>query len=100
MSEFEATPPATPEDAPVGLHFPCSFPIKATGRADTGDFAALVLDIVGRHAPGIDAGAVSTRLSSGGRWLAVTVTIQAQSREQLDAIYRDLSANERVVWAI
>jgi uncharacterized protein len=81
------------------LQFPCSFPIKAAGRAE-GDFAALVVAIVRRHAPGFDAAAVNLRESSGGKWLAVTVTIQAESRAQLDAIYQDLTADERVIWAL
>jgi putative lipoic acid-binding regulatory protein len=85
--------------APTLLHFPCSYPIKAAGRAD-GDFAALVVAIVRRHAPDVDAAAVSLRESSGGKWLAVTVTIQAESRTQLDAIYQDLTADERVIWAL
>lgn len=85
------------EDGP--FVFPCSFPIKAMGLAEPG-FESLVLEIVGRHAPGLDPAAVAVRASSGGKWLAVTVTIEAESRAQLDAIYRDLSDHERVVWAI
>jgi hypothetical protein len=81
------------------FEFPCRFPIKATGR-NQGDFAALVVEIVRRHAPGLDEGLVTQRASSGGKWLAVTVTIEAESRAQLDAIYQDLTANELVVWAI
>ncbi len=79
--------------------FPCRFPIKAVGRADAG-FETLVVEMVRRHAQGIGADAVSVRGSSGGKWLSVTVTIEAESRAQLDAIYRDLSAHELVVWAI
>jgi uncharacterized protein len=81
------------------LQFPCRFPIKAMGRAD-GDVEAIVVEIVRRHAPGFEAAAVRVRASSGGKWVAVTVTIEAQSRAQLDAIYRDLSAHDSVVWAL
>jgi putative lipoic acid-binding regulatory protein len=81
------------------IEFPCRFPIKAMGRAEP-DFESLVVEIVGRHAPGLDAAAVTLRPSSGGRWLAVTVVIEAESRAQLDAIYRDLSGHERVAWAL
>jgi hypothetical protein len=69
------------------------------GRAQ-GDFAAVVIEIVRRHAPGLDDGQVTRRESSGGKWLAVTVTIEAESRAQLDAIYQDLTDHELVVWAI
>lgn len=81
------------------LQFPCRFPIKAMGRAD-GDIEAVVIEIVARHAPGFDATAVRRRRSSGGKWLAVTVTIEAESRAQLDAIYQDLTAHDSVVWAL
>lgn len=81
------------------LQFPCRFPIKAMGRADS-DMEAIVIEIVRRHAPDFDATAVRVRASSGGKWLAVTVTIEAESRAQLDAIYQDLTAHESVVWAL
>ena len=56
-----------------------------------------MLDIVRRHVPHLPEGASHTRLSSGGKYLAVTVTFVAESREQLDALYRELSAHPRVV---
>lgn len=96
MSEPNASEPTDPDAL---FQFPCRFPIKATGLAQ-GDFAAVVVEIVRRHAPDLDEGAVTLRQSSGGKWLAVTVTIEAQSRAQLDAIYRDLTDHELVVWAI
>ncbi|WP_120796654.1 YbeD family protein [Thiocapsa rosea] len=79
--------------------FPCRFPIKAMGRAD-GHFEALVIEIVSRHAPRPEPADVSARSSSGGKWISVTLTIQAESRAQLDAIYCDLTAHESVVWVI
>jgi putative lipoic acid-binding regulatory protein len=81
------------------MEFPCRFPIKAMGPAHA-DMAAIVLEIVGRHAPGLDPTATQVRTSSGGKWLAVTVVIEAESRAQLDAIYQDLTAHESVVWAL
>jgi len=81
------------------LRFPCTFPIKAMGKADDG-FEALVVDIVRRHAPDLDVAGIALRESSGGKWLSVTVTIEATGRDQLDAIYRELSAHQRVVWAM
>jgi putative lipoic acid-binding regulatory protein len=40
------------------------------------------------------------RDSRGGNYLSVTVTIRAESRAQLDAIYRDLTGDERVLMAL
>ena len=81
------------------LKFPCDFPIKAMGRADE-DFDSLVVEIIQRHVDNLSEGAVTCRASSNGRYLAVTVTIQAASRAQLDAIYQDLSRNKRILMAL
>jgi putative lipoic acid-binding regulatory protein len=81
------------------LAFPCRFPIKAMGLAET-DFDALVTSIIRRYVPHLPEGAVASRASRGGKYLAVTVTIEATSREQLDAIYRDLAGHARVLMAL
>ncbi len=64
--------------------------------ANQDDFETLVISIIKKHAV-ITEGGVKTRLSGGGRFISITVHIMAQSREQLDAIYRELSAHERVL---
>jgi putative lipoic acid-binding regulatory protein len=78
------------------LEFPASFPLKAIGTGPD-DFEALVLAIVRRHVPALDHDASRTRLSGGGKYLAVTVTFVAESWDQLDALYAELQAHERVV---
>ncbi len=81
------------------LEFPCDFPIKAMGyRSD--DFQPLVVELVRRHAPDLDPTKLRIQDSRGGRYRSVTVTVRATSREQLDAIYRDLSGHERVVMVL
>lgn len=81
------------------LEFPCQFPIKAMGRAE-GDFEALIVTLVRRHVPDLAEGAVKIRDSQNGRFLSVTVTVTATSREQLDNIYRELTACEQVLMAL
>lgn len=81
------------------LEFPCQFPIKAMGRADD-EFEALVITLVRKHAPDLHEGAVKTRDSQGGKYLSVTVTVTATSRDQLDNIYRELTACEQVLMAL
>lgn len=85
-------------DDPI-FKFPCDFPVKAMGIA-ADDFDSLVVSLVRKHSPDLQEGAVQTRLSNGGRYMAVTVTIQAQNRAQLDSIYMDLTANDRVLVAL
>lgn len=81
------------------LEFPCDFPIKAFGHGET-EFEEVVVELVRRHAPGITVAGVHTRGSRGGRYLAVTVTVRARSRAELDAIYHALTADERVLFAL
>ena len=81
------------------LKFPCEFSIKAMGLAAP-DFDATVVGIVRRHAPDISEGGVRSRASKGGKYLSVTVTITATSKQQLDAIYQDLTDNERVLMSL
>ena len=81
------------------LEFPCDFPIKVMGRAEPG-FDALVVELVRKHCPDLHEGAVRTRPSKGGKWVSVTVTMRAESKSQLDAIYLELTAHEKVVMAL
>ncbi len=81
------------------MEFPCQFPIKAMGLSD-GQFEALVISLVRKHAPDLGEGAVKTVDSKGGKYISVTVTVRATSREQLDNIYRELTACEQVLMAL
>ena len=81
------------------LKFPCEFPIKIMGKPEN-DFPAQVVEIVRRHTPDLDETMITLRDSSGGKYIAITVTIQARSRKQLDAIYQELTDSERVIMAL
>jgi putative lipoic acid-binding regulatory protein len=81
------------------LEFPCRFPIKAMGR-DECEFEAHVLQIISSHVDDIAPDDVSIRSSSKGKFLAVTVTIEAQSQEHLDRVYRNLTASERILYVL
>ncbi|MBL8503159.1 MAG: DUF493 domain-containing protein [Rhodocyclaceae bacterium] len=58
--------------------------------------AQAVLEAVLRHAPDFDPATVEMRPSAKGNYLGLTCTIRAVSREQLDALYRELSAHPLV----
>jgi putative lipoic acid-binding regulatory protein len=78
------------------FNFPCEFPLKVMGRR-TDDFRSLVLGIVQKHAGPIAPADIEERPSKDGNYLSLTCTFSAQSREQLDALYRELTACERVL---
>ena len=81
------------------LEFPCEFPIKVMGRTGVA-FRAITLEIVERHAGKLDASSISERLSGKGNYQSITYTVEAQSRAQLDAIYRELTASGIVLVAL
>ena len=81
------------------LEFPCKFPIKAMGLNDYG-FQDMVERIVLAHAENFPDEPVTTNLSESGKYLSVTVTVNAQSREQLDNIYQDLTDCEHIKIAL
>lgn len=60
------------------------------------DFAQAIVMAVQAHAPDFDPATVEMRASAKGNYLALTCTIRARSREQLDSLYRDLTSHPYV----
>jgi len=79
--------------------FPSQFPIKVMGRHDS-DLRAITQAIIERHSGPIADSSVRTRTSADGNFLALTYLVLAESREQLDAIYRELTACKSVLMAL
>lgn len=80
------------------IHFPCSFPLKVMGPG-TEAFALAVTAIFEKHVgPGLIS--YSRRLSRGGKYLSITATFTARSRDQLDALYQELNDHDLVVMTL
>ena len=75
--------------------YPSQFPIKVMGTRVDG-FVHAVTTIALRFDPGFDASTIELRESKGGKYLGVTITVTATSREQLDELYRTLSTHPMV----
>jgi len=88
-----------PIDPDSVFEFPCRFPIKAMGR-DAEGFPAHVMELVAASAGPIDHDDVRIKPSRDGRYISVTITFTATSREQLDTIYRNLTSSQRVLVAL
>ena len=86
-------------DKDTVMGFPCQFPIKAMGVAEEG-FDILVVGIGRKHVPDLAEGAIKSRLSQAGKYISITVTVEAESRQQLDNIYLELTAHEKVLMAL
>ncbi len=82
-------------DTPLA-DYPCDFPIKILGHTRAG-FAQAMLEIVRRHAPDFDSSSMEMKSSRRGKYLSLTCVIRANSREQLDRLYRELCDHPMVV---
>jgi uncharacterized protein len=80
---------------PSLIDFPSAFPIKVLGPQVDGFEAAMVV-LARQFDPQFDDQHIERRPSSGGTYLGLTLTVTATSREQLDALYRVLSAHPMV----
>ena len=89
----------TSESGDSPLTFPTPFPIKVMGRRHD-RFAQTIVDVVLKHAPDFDAATLEMRASREGNYLSVTATINATSREQLDALYRELTSHPMVAMVL
>lgn len=81
------------------LEFPCEFPVKVMGHASE-TFQAEVTEVLSRHVPDEDQAGLSTLGSSAGRFVSITLVIRARSRDQLDALYRELNDLDSVLMTL
>ncbi len=97
MTHTPPSIPAPPTDAASSslISYPCQFPIKVMGLKVDGMVNAIT-HIAQQFDPTFDASTLELRESKGGKYLGVTLTVNATSREQLDEIYRTLSTHPMV----
>jgi uncharacterized protein len=81
------------------IEYPCDFPIKIFGQQQAG-FAQAVLEVVTRHDPGFLAASIEMRASKNARYISLTCTVRATSREQLDALYQELCDHPSIVMVL
>ncbi|MCP1289871.1 DUF493 family protein [Chromobacterium haemolyticum] len=77
------------------MEFPCRFPIKVMGERHE-DFVLTITEVVRVNAPDLADHDVTLRESANGRFYALTVTVTATSRQQLDNIYLSLTGHPMV----
>ena len=83
------------ENQPV-IEYPILFPLKVIGL-DEEDFAEFAIEIVRRHVPELLEENITSRLSGGDKYRSVSFEFIAVSREQVDALYVELSSHKRVL---
>jgi putative lipoic acid-binding regulatory protein len=77
------------------IEYPSRFPIKVMGAKVDG-FVHAVTTVAKHFDPTFDAATVELRDSKAGKYLGITITVTATSREQLDELYRTLSSHPMV----
>jgi uncharacterized protein len=87
------SPDGPPEQSLI--EYPSAFPIKVMGAQVEG-FTEAIVAIAQQFDPTFDASTVESRPSKAGKYLGLTITITATSREQLDELYRTLSTHPLV----
>ena len=92
MSDADITPPSL-------ITYPCEFPVKIMGTMQD-NFADTMVELVQRFDPAFTAAKLDMRPSTKGNYLALTATVHATSRAQLDDLYRALSSHPMVKVAL
>ncbi len=99
MSDEQDTPPPANPSGEELLRFPTDYPIKVMGRPSA-EFRARIHAVVLKHVPNVETDRITERLSENGNFLSISYMIVAESREQVVALARDLTAAEGVLMVI
>jgi len=77
------------------IEFPCHFPIKIIG-SNSCVFLEEIKQITMKHFPDVEQSALTHKLSKDGNYLAITVTVFAESQDMLDAFYREVNQHPEI----
>lgn len=78
------------------LEFPCSFLIKVVGF-NLPDLIPQITAIITEHYPSFNpAQDMTYKTSKQSNYISISITITADSKQQLDAIYTQLNQNKLV----
>jgi putative lipoic acid-binding regulatory protein len=87
-------PPDIPPEQSL-IEYPSKFPIKVMG-AQVDGFVEAITMVAQMFDPAFDTSSIEQRPSKGGKYLGLTITVTATSREQLDELYRTLTTHPMV----
>jgi hypothetical protein len=83
------------ENLPL-VEYPIDFPLKVIGNNEP-DFEDFAVEIVRRYVPDLLEENIISKFSGTGKYCSVSFQFIAQSREQVDALYLELSSHKRVL---
>lgn len=92
--------PDQPQNMDSLIEYPCAFPIKVFGYTGQQGFLQAVAATIVQLDPSFNGASITSRNSSGAKYVSLTCTVNATSREQLDAIYQSLCDHPMVVMVL
>ena len=81
------------------IEFPCEFPVKVMGPA-LPEFHKAVSKIANSHDSDFDENQTTQNVSKTGKYVSLTLNIHAKDIPQLDALYKEFTEHELVLWAL
>ena len=81
------------------FEFPCEYPIKIMGYSSV-KFEKIVKEILSKHVRENLHNSIQTKVSSNKKYVSITVNITAQNRQQLDALYLELTEHPDVLYLL
>jgi putative lipoic acid-binding regulatory protein len=81
------------------MHFPVIFSLKIIGAVDA-NLEAIIVPVLNKHNVDNEHLRLSAKLSSEGKYTSFTATFMAESQEQLDNIYRELSGHPQIIMVL
>ncbi|MBQ4512047.1 MAG: DUF493 domain-containing protein [Anaerolineaceae bacterium] len=99
IDEDNTTP--VPQDAfdKAELKFPCEFPISIMGM-NVPEYKQTIFAILKKHVPEVEEKNLKTAYSANKKYCSIKTKFTAQSREQMDKLYEELTAHELVKWVL
>ena len=79
--------------------FPCEYPLKVMGNAEH-PLVDIVRDIVTRHIHDFDPAQITHRLSSTGKFISVTATMNIDNKTQIEQLYLELHMRKEILWTL
>mgnify|MGYP001292610129 CR=1 FL=1 len=81
------------------MQFPCDFVIKVMGKTSD-QFEDEILTLIQKHYQAVTSDNVSKRFSKDQRYTSLSISVHAQNKAELDAVYQDLTQCQSVLMAL
>ncbi len=86
-------------DSVSQVFFPCNYLLKIIGIAND-EFETCVIPILNKHIPNLAEGAITYNKSRSDKYVALTISFYADTKEQVDELYRELTSKPQVLMAL